>query len=248
MEVHMLAVNRLMHVSRGTHGPSTRNTYVCVHVRLIACLQVKVGLQHCKPSQLEPVLAALSAGTQLTGLQIYFRDQSQEMDRAPGPDMPDILLHSYLKKLPRLQLLHVTGLKLDEADVVHFTALTALTDLKITDCRGKLDLGVAAIMQRLTALQFLKLQNIELSNRLIWASAACLTNLQDLHCTMCGHGIVVTDDTLHLLAPLTNLTHLSLDATVDPDDLNSYSNVSDAAVSSLLEQLPLLDDYINWVD
>lgn len=130
---------------------------------------------------------------------------------------------------------------------MHFTALTALTDLKIADCKGKLDLGIAAIMQRLTGLRVLKLQNIELSNRLIWVSAACLTNLVDLHCTMCDP-IAVTDDTLHLLAPLTNLTHLSLDAIVDPDDDTVYSNVSDDAVESLLQQLPLLGDYISWVD
>ena len=76
--------------------------YVCARVCLVAWLQLKVGLQHCRQAQLEPVLAALSTGTQLTGLQIYFSDHMQEFDRV-GADMEDVFLHSYLKKLPQLQ-------------------------------------------------------------------------------------------------------------------------------------------------
>lgn len=80
-------------------------------------MQVLVGLHECGQEQLEPVLAAISTGTQLTGLQLYFRDSTQEMD-GPGigeehlGDMQNILLHKYLKKLPQLQLLHVAGLEL----------------------------------------------------------------------------------------------------------------------------------------
>ena len=47
------------------------------------CMQVLVGLHECGQAQLEPVLAALSTGTQLTGLQLYVRDSTQEEDR-PG--------------------------------------------------------------------------------------------------------------------------------------------------------------------
>lgn len=224
---------------------------------IVACactfLQVKVGLRYCGQEQLGPVLAAISAGTHLTGLQLYFENSSQESD-GPGPgedhlgDMRDIQLHSYLKKLPQLQLLHVSGLKLDPADLVHFTGLTALTNLKFADCRGQLDLGIAAIMHRLTGLRKLKLEVLELSNPLIWVSAASLTNLQKLEC-MCCDGIAVSDDTLHLLAPLTNLTQLVLDAgqhVYDDDGNESFRSASSSAKRRLLRQLPLLDR-IEWV-
>jgi hypothetical protein len=205
-------------------------------------------MRYCKQAQLEPVLAALSTGTQLTGLQIYFSDPSQMFDGMFADrlaDMQNIPLHKYLQKLPQLQGLHVTGLELNPADIVHFTALTALTTLKIADCKGKLDLGIAAIMQRLTRLRDLCLDSLDLSNHLIWVSAACLTNLEELHCVSCN-GIAHTDDTLHLLAPLTNLTHVMLDAGDKVDGVVQH-NVSRSAERRLLRQLPLLD-CIGWID
>ena len=155
--------------------------------------------------------------------------------------MQAVLLHCYLKKLPQLQLLHVSGLELGSSDLVHFTKLTTLTDFKIAHCRGELDLGIAAIMQRLTGLQALHLESLELSSPLIWVAAADLTNLQVLKCVLCS-GIAVTDDTLHLLAPLTKLTHLVLD---DPEAYEQQ-DVSAHVVRRLLRQLPLLQD-IEWV-
>jgi hypothetical protein len=217
---------------------------------------VKVRLQHCGQEQLEPVLAATSAGTQLTGLQEYWCDPYQQLDGSFGgrfglADMHNILLHSYLRKLPQLQLLHLSGMELNPADIVHFTALTALTELKIGSCAGKLDLGIAAIMQRLTGLHKLFLRALELRNPLIWAAAASLTNLQQLECILCNR-VAVTDETLHLLAPLTNLTRLTLDAgfwtDLDGPPYEAFTcTVSDNAKERLVRQLPLLKE-VNWED
>jgi hypothetical protein len=212
-------------------------------------MQVLAGLHNCG-EQLKPVLAALSAGTQLTGLQLYVRDYTQE-DDGPGIGeehlkMRDIVLHSYLKKLPQLQLLHVSGVELCPSDLVHFTKLATVTDLKFAHCPGQLDLGIAAIMQRLTGLQALHLESLELSSPLIWVAAAGLTNLQMLKVMLCS-GIAHTDDTLHLLAPLTKLTHLVLD---DPEEYadtqDGQQDVSAHVVRRLLRQLPLLQE-IDWV-
>jgi hypothetical protein len=105
---------------------------------------------------------------------------------------------------------------------------------------------MAASMQRLTGLQVLQLESIELSSPLIWASAASLTNLQHLKVMVCS-GIAVTDDTLHLLAPLTKLTQLVLD---DPEEYADaqvgQQDVSASVVRRLLKQLPLLQE-IEWV-
>jgi hypothetical protein len=182
-------------------------------------MQVLLGLEYCTEVEMDIVLAVLCTCTQLTGLQLYLKDATQETDR-PGigeehlGDMTSIGMHSYLRKLPQLQLLHVSGLKLWASDTVHFTDLSTLTDLKLADCRGKLDLAVAAIMQRLTGLRKLHLQGVDLSSPCIWASAASLTNLQQLQVVNCSR-IIHTDDTLHLLTPLTNLTSLTLDVTED---------------------------------
>jgi hypothetical protein len=215
-------------------------------------MQVLVGLQHCESYQVDDVLAALSAGTQLTGLQLYLRNPSNERDGLRVQEelghMQYIWLHPHLVLLPQLQLLHVSGIQLDPIDIVHFTSFTTLTDLKIAHCLGKLDLGIAAMMQRLTGLRKLHLESLDFDSDLIWVAAACLTNLQQLICKVC-RGITVTDETLHLLAPLSSLTQLVLDhghITYDSDGDEYYYGVSDAAERRLQSQLPLLDK-IKWV-
>jgi hypothetical protein len=218
-------------------------------------MQVLVGLQHCESDQVDDVLEALSAGTQLTGLQLYLRNPGNERDGLRVQDelghMQYIWLHPHLVLLPQLQLLHVSGIELDPIDIVHFTTFTTLTDLKIAHCSGELELGIAAMMQRLTGLRKLHLESlgpVGLSSVLIWVAAACLTNLQQLKVTVC-RGITITDQTLHLLAPLTNLTQLVLDhghIIYDSDGDEYFYGVSDAAERRLLSQLPLLDK-IKWV-
>lgn len=215
-------------------------------------MQVLLGLAYCTEGETDNVLAALSAGTQLTGLQLYLKDSTQEMDM-PGIDedhlgsLENIALEGYIKKLPQLQLLHVSGLESWRSDAVHFTELTALTNLKFADCRGRLDFAIAAILQRLTGLRKLHLYSLGLSSPCIWASVADLTKLQHLEVVCCSC-IAHTDDTLHLLAPLTNLTHLELDQieVEDPQEQDPQDILSTYEINRLLQQLPLLEG-ITWI-
>ena len=105
-------------------------------------------------------------------------------------------------------------------------------------------------MQRLTGLRKLFLRTLELNNKLVWVAAACLTNLQQLDCILCN-GIAVTDDTVQLLAPLTNLTHLTLDSgyfySTDDSMEHCKCTVSDDAKQRLVRQLPLLKE-VKWED
>ena len=57
-----------------------------------------------------------------------------------------------------------------------------------------------------------------------------------------------TDDTLHLLAPLTNLTHLELDQieVEDPQEQDPQDILSTYEINRLLQQLPLLEG-ITWI-
>lgn len=199
---------------------------------------LRVGLEYCSREQIEQVFAAIAAGTQLTALHAYCTDTEQEDDTYAGVSCEGVLLHRYLQRLPQLRQLHLSGLQLDTRDAMHFTALSALTDLRLAQCDIS-DVAVAAILQRLTGLRVLVLDELCLTSPVVWVAAACLTNLEDLCCRM-NTRAAVTEDTLHLLAPLTKLTNLELDMPAGED--GHAAPINRAVVAEFLAGMPLLND------
>jgi hypothetical protein len=127
---------------------------------------------------------------------------------------------------------------------VHFTALSSLVDFKCVFCKGAFDLPLAAIAQRLTGLQRLHLEVLDIESPLIWACVANLTNLEELIC-ICNRGAGVTEESLHLLAPLTKLCSLSLDYRCELEGQGGHT-ISRAAQHAFLANMPSLAT-IEWV-
>lgn len=200
---------------------------------MTALQYLRLGLGGCNHQQLQDVAAAVSAGTQLTGLDLFNTQSDQWHDDDTTLDLGTTQLHSSLALLPRLKALHISGLSINDEDAMHFTALSSLTELELAHLPNIGDLAIAAMMNRLTGLRLLCLHALEISSPLLWPAVACLTNLQRLSCDCCGP----TAQTLHLLAPLTNLTSLELEEETD-DDGSRLMTVE--AERSFLQKIPHL--------
>lgn len=202
---------------------------------------LELGLHDCTIQQLQQVTAIIATGTQLTGLRLFHtsveRDAMEEATLALG----SIQLHKCLKKLPHLQMLHLSALDVSDSDAVHFTALSKLTALTITTCPSVGDLAVGAMMMRLTGLRHLHLDSSELASPLLWPAVACLSNLESLYYNCSRSNL--TDGALHLLTPLTNLTKLTLQESADWEGQDALSV---QVVSRFLRNMPRLKD-VDWI-
>lgn len=205
--------------------------------------ELQVGLAGCSTQQLHAAASAIGAATQLTSLWLFGHSRSDD-DTSGQVNIAAIQLHPHLGKLRALRDLSLIGLKLAPGDSVHFTRLAPLTRLKVYNCTMD-DVSMAAILQRTTSLQCLEVTSTVLSSPLLWVTLACLTNLGTLKWFNNDDENVPTDQTLHLLSPLTKLTEVALGGLYDEDG-DCTRPVSAAVERSLLQRLPHLRR-IEWV-
>jgi hypothetical protein len=195
------------------------------------------GLQHLHISGTRKSLELLQMLPQLSSLQQLDAAGLQEYDEQAAGDarqlldaiehttglrrlalrgksraiLPGISLHQHLVKLPLLQSLSLDRVDVPSDDAVHFTALTALTVLELEGCCPMGDLSVTAIACRLTGLIELSLRSCGLHGIGLWPAVASLVGLRHLLVDSEDTGEpFLTDLSLHLLAPLTNLMYLGV--------------------------------------
>jgi hypothetical protein len=174
--------------------------------------QLEVGLHACSHQQLQQVFEALGGCTQLTSLALFNRLACLNFSPDPGReytvDLAGIRAQTQLSKLQQLQQLKLQQIRWDLPEACAFTTLPGLTQLTINQC-GITDMGLAVMFQRLTGLRKLKVEESIRDNSMLFVAMGFLTNLEDLSLTRNDNW--VTDMTLPLLTPLTNLTKLVLD-------------------------------------
>lgn len=196
---------------------------------------LQAGLQGATKDHVKLLLGAVAEVTQLTHLALFpnYRgfDRGQHIVGTDGlPALGEaVQLHKHLQKLPQLKNLVVYQLDVQPSDAMGFTCLTGLTSLNLSNCLHLEDSAAVAAAGRLTRLRRLTLDANGLSDKALCPAVACLTGLE--HLTIGRDAPKLTDDSLHLLSPLTNLTCLGVDC----------RGVSDAALRRFLQGMPQLE-------
>jgi hypothetical protein len=172
----------------------------------ISCVLAHTPLSSAFSRSLSEAMAAV---TQLTRLCLRVAPS-----RAfPGQYMPasadaELLLRDTLRQLPALRSLAVASFNLQPSDVIQWPTLSGLTDLEVRQCPTLGDAAAAALACKLTALQKLELSRCGLQSPVLWPAISSCSGLQALCLTR--NELVVNDDTLVMLAALTQLTSLDL--------------------------------------
>lgn len=120
----------------------------------------------------------------------------------------ELALRDTLSQLPALQSLSLTSFKLQPSDVIQWPTLSILMELEVRQCPTLSDAAAAALACKLTALRKLELRSCGLQSPVLWPAIASCSGLHTL--CLAGNQLVVNDDVLVMLAPLTQLTSLDL--------------------------------------
>ena len=136
----------------------------------------------------------LAAATSLTKLTL---------ERLPAVDFC-----CYVKCLPDLADLSIADANFGRQDALHLKLLTKLTSLSLSCCRGVDDAVAVALVSSLCKLQVLALSDCGMTSD---AVLPALEGLQDLRSLSLTDVEWFQNESVQLLAPLTQLTRLELD-------------------------------------
>jgi hypothetical protein len=242
---HFAGGEELQLLSLSGAGTSTQLWEQLPSVTALRTLTVGL-LAECSLGALQQCFASVAAATQLRNLSL-----SSEAVPAQGWDLSGLVhrlnltacplggvqIHQHLQKLRGLEALRIAGLDVQPADAVHLTCLTSLTRLELVHCTSLGDLAAVGMACRLTGLQRLVLARCGLASPTLWPALASLTGLDCL--AVLPPAPELTDDSLHLLAPLTKLEVLLID--------KEALKVSDSVQSKFLQGMPHLDKIYTWV-
>lgn len=115
-------------------------------IRSLQSLQL--GLQGATADQVEALIGAVAATTQLTRLALFPQFHMFDLN-VPAADngmqaLGGLQLHEHLQKLPQLQDLALYALDIQSSDAMRLTCLTGLTSLKLSNCFDVGDLAAVA--------------------------------------------------------------------------------------------------------
>jgi anti-anti-sigma regulatory factor len=174
--------------------------------RLNELRALTVKLCGCTDRRMHDVLASIGAATKLTELILYAYSIEGPLPVEYALPMQGALVSEHLSKLQSLQTLWLLELEMQPGDALGLRALTGLTTLNVRGVPYFGSLAVAALACAAKHLQELALVECGADDIVFLPVVATQTELRSLEFS---RGPVMSDATLQLLVPLTNLTYLA---------------------------------------